>query len=391
MLAASLSALSTTPAAAPAPAAPAAPSSGEGSFAHKLDQARQAPPHAAKPPKDAPRADKAGTPSAQKAEQAGKAEVQPEDGPKATDEASPDTEDKAAAADAQTPTSPDLAHLLPGWTPPQRSAGTRAEAAPPEGSAEDNADGVAARGPRGKALPGAATDVAAAQGRRGAADKADGSRPAGFAAELSAAQGDKAAGAERPAPAQSPALPTADAASAGAALATTQHTAGAGTTAGAQRGEAPRFEAQLSAAVGSPEFAPALGVQVSILAREGVQEARLHLNPADMGPISVQIAVNGTQAEVNFQADVAATRQALESSLPDLAAALRDSGLTMSGGGVSEQPRDTGRQAAAGDDSGRGTGGRGRGPRDEGGVDGIAGPAAGARVARPQGVVDLYA
>src|SRR5205814_8829590 len=89
----------------------------------------------------------------------------------------------------------------------------------------------------------------------------------------------------------------------------------------------------------APEFREALGVQVSVLARDGVQHAELHLNPADMGPISVQIALTGTQAQVDFGADSFATRQIIESGLPELAAALRDAGFTPAGGGGSQPPR----------------------------------------------------
>ncbi len=106
----------------------------------------------------------------------------------------------------------------------------------------------------------------------------------------------------------------------------------------------------------APEFAQALGVQVSVLARDGVQTAKLHLNPADMGPISVQIALEGTQAQVNFGADSAATRQIIESGLPELAAALRDAGFTLSGGGVHSQARgrDQADGATGGDGNSRG-------------------------------------
>jgi flagellar hook-length control protein FliK len=81
---------------------------------------------------------------------------------------------------------------------------------------------------------------------------------------------------------------------------------------------------------------------VSVLARDGIQQAELHLNPAEMGPISVQIALDGTQAQVNFGADVAATREILENGLPELAASLRDAGFTLSGGGVHSQARGRG-------------------------------------------------
>ena len=88
-------------------------------------------------------------------------------------------------------------------------------------------------------------------------------------------------------------------------------------------------------APGAPDFAAAFGLQVSVLAGHGVHKAELHLNPADMGPVSVQIVVDGTQARIDFGADVAATRQAIEAGIPELASALRDAGLTLHGGGVS--------------------------------------------------------
>jgi flagellar hook-length control protein FliK len=88
--------------------------------------------------------------------------------------------------------------------------------------------------------------------------------------------------------------------------------------------------------VNAPDFAQELGLKLSLLARDGVQQAELHLNPADMGPVSVQIVMDGTQARVDFGADMAATRQAIEAGLPELASALRDAGFTLAGGGVSQ-------------------------------------------------------
>jgi flagellar hook-length control protein FliK len=100
------------------------------------------------------------------------------------------------------------------------------------------------------------------------------------------------------------------------------------------------FSAQLGAALGSPEFAPALGAQLSLLVRDGIQRAQLQLHPLEMGPISVRISLDGNQAKIDFSAAHAATRQALEDAVPVLAGALREAGLTLSGGGVFQQPRD---------------------------------------------------
>lgn len=115
----------------------------------------------------------------------------------------------------------------------------------------------------------------------------------------------------------------------------------------------------------SPEFAQSLGVQVSVLAKDGIQQAELHLNPAEMGPISVQIVIEGSQAQVNFGADSAATRQIIESGLPELAASLREAGFTLSGGGVHSQAR--GREQGDADGGERrdgGTRGMGSGETD---------------------------
>lgn len=99
-------------------------------------------------------------------------------------------------------------------------------------------------------------------------------------------------------------------------------------------------EARIDAPLDSPDFAAALGTQLSVLVKDGVQHARLHLNPASMGPISVQIALDGSAARIHMTAEQAQTRQALEQAMPMLASALRESGLTLTGGGVFEQPRD---------------------------------------------------
>ncbi len=88
--------------------------------------------------------------------------------------------------------------------------------------------------------------------------------------------------------------------------------------------------------VDSPDFAAAFGMQVSLLAKDGVQQAELHLNPADLGPVSIHIALAGSEARIDFGADLAATRHAIEQGLPELAGALRDAGFTLAGGGVSQ-------------------------------------------------------
>ncbi|WP_174246158.1 flagellar hook-length control protein FliK, partial [Pseudaquabacterium pictum] len=144
-------------------------------------------------------------------------------------------------------------------------------------------------------------------------------------------------------------------------------------------------EARVPVPLDNPGFGAALGAQVSVLVRDGVQTARLQLNPAEMGPIAVQIALDGSAARVDFQADLAGTRAVIEASLPALAGALQDAGFTLAGGGVFQQT--PGRQGQ-GDAQPQ----PGQARQADNGRTGDANPQAGATVLRSQrGLVDLVA
>lgn len=145
---------------------------------------------------------------------------------------------------------------------------------------------------------------------------------------------------------------------------------------------APAAQAQLAASPGSAAFAPEFGAQISTFARNGVERAELQLHPAEMGPVTVQILVEGASAQVRLFAEQAGTRQALEQAMPTLAGQLRESGLTLTGGGVFEQAR----QPA-------GQGGREAWPEahDPGSAPAEAAPMPVAGFTRRRGVVDLIA
>jgi flagellar hook-length control protein FliK len=114
--------------------------------------------------------------------------------------------------------------------------------------------------------------------------------------------------------------------------------------------EAPPAQATLAPPPGSAAFPAALGAQLQTWLKDGVQYATLELNPQDMGPIDVRIAMRDGRAEVQLGAEVAATRAALTEALPELAEALGDVGLSLSGGSVSDQ---TGQHARQGDPQGQ--------------------------------------
>lgn len=136
------------------------------------------------------------------------------------------------------------------------------------------------------------------------------------------------------------------------------------------------------------DFPDVLATQVSVLVKDGVQQAELHLNPAEMGPISVQIAVDGSQAQVDFAAATGATRELIETSLPMLAAALHEAGLTLVGGGVFEHGRHAGGTAHDGASS---SSQRGGAQRQGDPVEATAASQPAARRVAMRGTVDLYA
>jgi flagellar hook-length control protein FliK len=114
--------------------------------------------------------------------------------------------------------------------------------------------------------------------------------------------------------------------------------------------EAPPAQATLAPAPGSAAFPAALGAQLNTWLQDGVEYATLELNPQDMGPIDVRIALRDGRTDIQLGADVAATRQALAEALPALAEALGDVGLSLAGGSVSDQ---TGQHAREGDAQGQ--------------------------------------
>lgn len=146
------------------------------------------------------------------------------------------------------------------------------------------------------------------------------------------------------------------------------------------------YASQIQAPVGSPDFAPGLSAQVSLMVREGLQEAKLQLNPVEMGPITVQIQIDGNAAQVTMTAEQAPTRNALEQAMPALAGALREEGLTLTGGGVFEQPR----QAQGDADPGNGRAGGGGSSQGQASGDADNNPAP-MRTAAPRGMVDVFA
>ncbi len=105
-----------------------------------------------------------------------------------------------------------------------------------------------------------------------------------------------------------------------------------------------RLDWAVQAHPNSPDFAREVGATIALRVQEGLQQARLHLNPAELGPVWVHIQIEGPAAFVHLAAQQAETRAALEQALPSLAGQLSDAGFMLAGGGVSAQAQPDGGQ-----------------------------------------------
>ncbi|MEM1404385.1 MAG: flagellar hook-length control protein FliK [Pseudomonadota bacterium] len=77
------------------------------------------------------------------------------------------------------------------------------------------------------------------------------------------------------------------------------------------------------------EFADEFAAHVRTMVKEGAQEARLQLHPAELGRLHVTIATDGDQARVQFLAESPAAREMIEQNLPRLREMLQEQGLQL--------------------------------------------------------------
>lgn len=141
------------------------------------------------------------------------------------------------------------------------------------------------------------------------------------------------------------------------------------------------------ASPGSPQFGLELGERVLWLVRDGLHEARLQLNPRDLGPVEVRLSIGDGAAQVSFSAQHAGTAAAVQQSLPQLRDLLAQQGLQLGQATVSHQPAGDGQAAQQ---QAQGSGGQPGWERSRGADmdDGL--PLQTARVVG-QGLVDAYA
>ncbi|MBX8501121.1 flagellar hook-length control protein FliK [Pseudomonas lijiangensis] len=94
----------------------------------------------------------------------------------------------------------------------------------------------------------------------------------------------------------------------------------------------------LSAAIGSTDWQDGLGKQVIDMIKRGEKQVDLHLNPADLGPLSISLDLNDSNnTQAQFQSAHASVRAAVEQALPQLREALASQGITLGQASVSDE------------------------------------------------------
>ncbi|MEO0971918.1 MAG: flagellar hook-length control protein FliK [Pseudomonadota bacterium] len=85
-----------------------------------------------------------------------------------------------------------------------------------------------------------------------------------------------------------------------------------------------------------------LGGRLQWMADSKLGRAELRLNPAGLGPLEVSLSVQGEEVTASFQAQHAATREAVEQALPRLREMLAQSGLQLADANVGQQHSEAG-------------------------------------------------
>lgn len=112
---------------------------------------------------------------------------------------------------------------------------------------------------------------------------------------------------------------------------------------------APQLAMDVQPQLNSPAWSRVVSSRVVWMAREGVQQAELRLNPANLGSVDVRLNINNDQASVTFLAQNAATREALEQAMPRLRESLAENGLSLTHSEVGHQ--DNSEQPASDDET----------------------------------------
>jgi len=97
------------------------------------------------------------------------------------------------------------------------------------------------------------------------------------------------------------------------------------------------YVTSLQQAVTNPEFKDGMGQKLVWMVGQNIQSAKVHLNPAELGPIEMKIQVIKDQAHVQIHSPHAVTRDLMEGTVHRLREMLAEQGIELSRFDVSSQ------------------------------------------------------
>ncbi|MFT5594057.1 MAG: flagellar hook-length control protein FliK [Oceanicoccus sp.] len=103
-----------------------------------------------------------------------------------------------------------------------------------------------------------------------------------------------------------------------------------------------------------PQWNDQVAKRISIMASEGIQNARIQLDPPELGSLEVKIKVQNDQVSVAFGSNNQMVRDALEGQSPRLRELLEQQGINLADVNVSEQGRQQEQEHSQGTASGDG-------------------------------------
>lgn len=113
---------------------------------------------------------------------------------------------------------------------------------------------------------------------------------------------------------------------------------GAGPASATSSGAAPALmSGHIATPFGKPEWGEALGKQVLMMVNQNTRSAEIRMNPANLGPIEIQIDMQDDQVNVAFTSRHAVVREAMEQAMPRLREMLDNNGLSLAESNVSDQ------------------------------------------------------
>lgn len=105
--------------------------------------------------------------------------------------------------------------------------------------------------------------------------------------------------------------------------------------------------ARIDTPIHDHQWSQNLGDRVVWMAKNDQQSAQININPPQLGPVQINLHINGDQASAVFTSPHAEVRQAIQDSMPQLRDMLSASGINLGQANVGSQSPDQQREFAA--------------------------------------------